>query len=60
MDKPESSYAQVRVVSGDKEEEKFQNIAHGNDELDVFLNLLNVRSSVYDKVIDNQSIKNLV
>ena len=55
-DNPETSYAQVRLFGRKKEEEKLQQIVYVNNKLDDFVYLLNVMSSVYDKVIANQPI----
>ena len=51
VDKPESSYAQVRLLSRKKEDEKFQQVVYVNYKLEVFIYLLDVMNSVYDKVI---------
>ena len=60
LDNPETSYAQVRLFGRKKEEEKFQQIVYVNDKLDEFLYLLDVMNSVYDKVIANQPICNIL
>ena len=60
VDKPETSYAQVRLFGPKKEEEKFQQIVYVNYKLDEFLYLLDVMNSVYDKVIANQPICNIL
>ena len=54
LDNPETSYAQVRLFGRKKEEEKFQQIVYVNYRLDEFVYLLDVMSSVYDKVNANQ------
>ena len=59
-DKPESSYSQVRLFEGKKEEEKFQQIVYVNYKLDEFVNFFDVMKSVYDKVIANQPICNIL
>ena len=59
-DKPETSYAHVRLLGRKKEEEKFQQIVYVNYELDEFVYLLDVMNSVYDKVITNQPICNVL
>ena len=56
VDNPESSYAQVRLFGRKKEEEKFQQIVYVNYKLDDFVYLLGVMNSVYDKVIANQPV----
>ena len=54
--KPESSYAQVRLLARKKEDEYFLQIVYVNYELEEILYLIYVRSSVQDKVITNQPI----
>ena len=58
VEKPESSYAQVRLFARKKEDEKFQQIVYVNYKLEEFIFLVNVMNSVYDKVITNQPICN--
>ena len=60
LDNPETSYAQVRLFGRSKEEEKFQQIVYVNYKLDEFVYLLDVMNSVYDKVIANQPICNVL
>ena len=60
VDNPETSYAQVRLFGRKNEEEKFQQIACVNYRLDEFVYLLDVINSVYDKVIANQPICNIL
>ena len=57
---PDTSYAQVRLFGRKTEEEKFQQIVYVNYELDEFIYLLDVMNSVYDKVIANQPICNVL
>ena len=59
-DNPDTSYAQVRLFGRKNEEEKFQQIVYVNYRLDEFIYLLDVMSSVYDKVIANQPICNIL
>ena len=59
-DNPDTSYAQVRQFGRKKEEEKFQQIVNVNYKLDEFVYLLDVMNSVYDKVIANQPICNVL
>ena len=54
MDKPESSYAQVRLFARKKEDEKFQQVVSVNFKFEEFINLLEIIISVYDKVKTNQ------
>ena len=60
VDNPEASYAQNRLFGRKKEEEKLQQIVYVNHRLDEFIYLLDVMNSVYDKVIDNQPICNIL
>ena len=60
VDNPETSYAQVRLLGRKKEEENFQQIAYVNYRLDEFIYLFDVMNSVYDKVIANQPICNIL
>ena len=59
-DNPETSYAQVRLLGRKKEEEKFQQIVYVHYKPDDFVYLLDVMYSVYDKVIANQPICNVL
>ena len=58
-DNPETSYAQVRLF-GRKEVEKFQQIVYVNYKLDEFVYLVDVKNSVYYKVIAKQPICNVL
>ena len=60
VDKPENSYAQVRLFARKKEDEKFQQVVYVNYKLEEFIYLLDVMNSVYDKVITNQPICNVL
>ena len=60
VDKPEISYAQVRLFARKKEDEKFQQDVYVNYKLEEFIYLLDVMNSVYDKVITNQPICNVL
>ena len=60
VDKPESSYAQVRLFARKKEDDKFQQVAYVNYKLEEFSYLLDVMISVYDKVITNQPVCNVL
>ena len=57
---PETSYAQVRLFGRKKEEEKFQQSVYVNYRLDEFIYLLDVKNSVYENVISNQPICNVL
>ena len=56
VDKPESSYAQVRQFARKNEDEKFQQVVYVNYKLEEFVYSLNV----YDEVITNQHICNVL
>ena len=56
VDKPESSYAQVRLFARKKEDEKYQQVVYVNFKLEEIIYLLEVMNSVYDKVFTNQPI----
>ena len=60
VDKSESSYAQVRLFSRKKEDEKFQKVVYVNYKLEEFIYLVDVMNSLYDKVITNQPICNVL
>ena len=60
VDKPESSFAQVRLFARKKKDEKFQQVVYVNYKLEDFIYLLDVMNSVYDKVITNQPICNVL
>ena len=60
VDNPDTSYAQVRLFRRKTEEEKFRQIVYVNYKLDEFVYLLDVMNSVYDKVIANQPICNVL
>ena len=60
VDKPESSYSQVRLFARKKEDEKFQQVVYVNYKIKEFIYSLDVMNSVYDKVITNQPICNVL
>ena len=60
VDKPESSYAQVRLFAKKKEDEKFQHVVYVKYKVEEFIYLLDVMNSVYDKVITNQTTCNVL
>ena len=60
VDKPESSYAQVRLIASKNEDGKFEQVVYLNYKLEEFIYLLDVMNSVYDKVITNQPICNVL
>ena len=55
MDKPETSYAQIRLRT-EEGGEKSQQIVYVNYKLDEFIYLLDVMNSVYGKVVANEPI----
>ena len=57
---PESSDAQVRIFARKKDDEKFQQIVYVIYKLEEFIYLLDVFNSVFDKVITNQPICNVL
>ena len=60
VDKPESSFAQVRLFARKKEDEKFQQVVYVKYKFKEIIYLLDVMKSVYDKAITNQSICNVL
>ena len=60
VEKPETSYVQVRLFGRRKDEEKFNQIVYVNYKLDEFIYLLDVMNSVYDKVIANEPVCNVL
>ena len=54
VDKPESSYAQVRLFARKKEDEKSQQVVYVIYTLEKFIYLLQLMNFVYDKVLTNQ------
>ena len=60
VDKPESSYAQVRLFAMKKRDEKFQQVVYVKYKLEEFIYLLDEMNSVYDKVITNKPICNVL
>ena len=58
VEKPETSYVQVRLFGRRKEEEKFNQTVYVNYKLEEFIYLLDVMNSVYDKNIANDPLCN--
>ena len=58
VDKPESSYAQVRLFARKREDEKVQQVVYVKYKLEEVTFLLDVMNSVYDKVFTKQPICN--
>ena len=60
VDNPETAYAQVRLLGRKKVEEKVQQIVYVNYRFDEFLYPPDVMNLVFDKVIANQPICNIL
>ena len=60
VEKPETSYVQVRLFGRRKDEEKFNQVVYVNYKLDEFIYLLDVMNSVYDKVIASEPLCNVL
>lgn len=60
VEKPESSYVQIRLFTRKTETEKFQQIVFVNYKLDEFLYLLDVINNVSEQALSNQSLCNIV
>ena len=56
VDKPESFHAQVQLLAKKKEDEKFEQVVYVHYKTEEFIYLLDVMTSVYEKVITNHSI----
>ena len=60
VEEPETSYFQVRLFGRRKDEEKFNQIVYVNYKLEEFIYLLDVISSVYEKVIAKEPLCNVL
>ena len=60
MDKPESTYVQLRLFTRNSEHDKFQQLVFVNYKYDEFLCLLDAINSISDQVLSNQSLCNIV
>ena len=60
VEKPETSYVQVRLFGRRKEEEKFNEMVYVHYKLDEFIYLLDIINSVYDKVFANEIFSNVL
>ena len=60
VEKPQTSYAQVRLFGRRKDEEKFNQIVYVNYKLYEFINLLDIMISVNNKVIANEPLCNVL
>ena len=60
VEKPETSYVQVRLFGRRKEEENINRTVYVNYKFDEFIYLLAVMNSVYDKVVASQPLRNVL
>ena len=60
VEKPETSYVQMRLFERIKQEEKFNQIVYVNYKLHEFIYLFDLMNSVYDKVIANENPSNVL
>ena len=60
VEKPETSYVQVRLFGRRKDEEKINQIVYVNNKLEEFIYLLDVMNSVYGKVIAHEPLCNVL
>ena len=60
VEKPETSYVQMRLFQRRKDEKKFNQFVYVNYTLDGFNILFDVKNSVYDKVIPNELFCNVL
>ena len=60
VEKPETSYVQVLLFGRRKNEENFNQFVYVNNKLDDIIYLLDVRNSVYGKVIANETLCNVL
>ena len=60
MDKPESSYAQVRIFATRNMDKKFQQFVYVNYKLEEFIYLFDLKISVDDNVFANKRICNVL
>ena len=60
VDKLERSYAQVRFFARKKEDENFQQVVYVKNKVEEIIYLLDVKNSVYFKIINNQPICNIL
>ena len=60
MDKPETTYVQLRLFTRNSEHDKLQQLVLVNYKYDEFLYLLDVITSIADQVLSNQSLCNIV
>ena len=60
VDKPQTSYVQVRLFGRRNDEEKLNQIVYVNYKLDESIYLLEVMNSVYDEFIANEPLCNVL
>ena len=56
VEKPETSYVQVRLFGRRKKEEKFNQVVYVNNKLVEYIYLFHVMNSVYDKIFANERV----
>ena len=60
VEKPETSYVQVRLFAIRKDEEKFNQIVYVNYKFEEFFYLLDAMISIYDNFVANESFCNIL
>ena len=60
MDKPASTYVQLRLFTRNSEHDKFQQLVFVNYKYDEFLYLLDIINSISDQMLSNESLCNIV
>ena len=60
VEKPETSYVQVRLFGRRRDEENINQIVYVNYALDELIHLFDVMKPVYDKVIANEPLCNVL
>ena len=60
VEKPETSYVQVPIFGRRKEGENFNQIVYMNYKPDEFIYFVDMMNSVYDKVITNENLCNVL
>ena len=60
MDKPETTFVQLRLFRRNSERDKFQHLVFVNYNYDQYLYLLDVITPMSDQVLSNQCLCNIV
>ena len=60
VEKPETSYVQLRLFGRRREDENFSQIVCVNYKLDQFIQLIDVMNSVYAEVFANEPVCNFL